>query len=145
MSNRKTILDDVKAWFEAITTTNGYATTVAEVRRGIHQAEDMPNRPAISFWNDRGIKTDLAGEVCQRILHLFVWGYIDIQPGVYDNLDNLVADVETCLNDSRANWDASVTEVDVKDITYYEGGASDPIGMFEMEVDIYYEYDRDAP
>ena len=144
-TSRKSILDDLKTWLEAITVANGYQTTVAEVKRGIHYADDMQNRPSLCFWNDKGPKKDLAGEQCERVLHIFIWGYIDIQPGTYDNLDGLVSDVEACLNGSRANWDSSITQVDVGDSTYYEGGVTDPIGIFEMEAEIYYEYDRADP
>lgn len=145
MSTRKTILDSIKTWLEAITTGNGYNITVAEVRRGIHFEGDLPNRPALCFWNDKGPKEDLAGGQCRRTLHLWIWGYIDIQPDNYDNLDNLVEDVEACLNDSHADWPPGVTEVEITDAAYYEGGASDPAGIFEMEASIVYEYDRSSP
>ena len=124
---------------------NGYQTTVAEVKRGIHYADDMTNRPGLCFWNDKGPKKDLGGGMCERALHIYIWGYVDVQPGDYDLLDGLVSDVEECLNDSLADWDSSVIEVNVGDTTYYEGGASDQLGMFEMEAEIIYQYDRDDP
>lgn len=144
-TERKTNLDDLKTLLEAITVANGYQSTVAEVKRGIHYVGDMPNRPGLCFWNDKGPKKDLAGEQCERVLHVWIWGYVDIQPGDYDALDAIVSDVEKCLNTSLESWSSSVTESKVIDTTYYEGGVSDPIGIFEMEAEITYEYDRASP
>lgn len=144
-TKRKTVLDTLKGWLEAITVANGYQSNVAEVKRGIHLFDEMVNRPAICIWNDKGPKIDLPGEQCERKLHIWLWGYVDVQPGSYDPLDALVSDVEECLNTSQDNWPTEVIEVDVLDTTYYEGGASDSVGIFEMEVLIDYQYDRASP
>jgi len=45
-TERKTVLDALKTWLEGITRANDYQTNVAEVKRGIHLADDMNNRPA---------------------------------------------------------------------------------------------------
>lgn len=145
-TERKTVLDFLKDLLEGITELNGYQTTVAEVKRGIHLSDEMPNKPALCFWNDKALKTDQAGEKCEKALHIWMWGYVDVQPGNYDTMDALECDVEKALNSTPVeNWPASVIEVDAGNITTYEGGASDPLGMFEMELVITFQYDRSQP
>jgi len=145
-STRKTILDALKERLEGITRANGYQINIGQVERGIHLADDLPNRPALCFWNDKGPKTELAGEQCERTLHCWLWGYAKVQPGDYDELDALAADAEERINEwFDDGWPSGVVGLSVTNATYYEGGASDPLGMCEMEVEITYQYDRASP
>lgn len=144
-TERKTVLDAFKDWLEGITKANDYQTTVAEVKRGIHVADDMQNRPALCFWNDKGPRDVYVNTEMDRTLHVWLWGYINVQAGDYDNLDALVSDAEKRINAWRDNWPSNVINAWIQDSTYYEGGASDPVGMFEMEVFIKYRYTETAP
>lgn len=145
ISKRSAILTDLKTWLEAITVQNGYQSNVKKVRRGISMADDFPERPALGFWSDKEEKEDLAGEMRASRMHVFLWGYVSVEPGNYDALDKLISDVEICINGSRANWDAAIAEIRMGDVSAYEGGVGDPTGSFETEITIDYEYDRGTP
>jgi len=144
-TGRKSVLDWLKTLLEGITVANGYQTNVREVRRGIHDLDDMPNRPALCIWNDKGPAEELvkgAAGVNNRTLHCWIWGYVDVDPGDYDNLDALVADVEQRINTSDGAWPSNMLNITIMDSTYYEGGVSDAVGIFEMEIELVYRYDR---
>lgn len=143
ISTRREILSALKTCLEGITTDNDYQVTVAEVKRGIHFVDDMRNRPGLCFWSDKGPRRDETNEQSERDLHIWIWGYVDVQPGNYDELDKLVADVETRLM-TRSAW-AYRDDTKIGELNTYEGGASDPVGVFEMEVTVNYEYRMDSP
>lgn len=140
---RETILDALYTCLAGITTANGYAIQVGEVKRGLHLAEDMPNRPALGYSNTRSVRRDFAAGQSERDLHVLVYGYVDCQPGVYDNLDDLIQAVEQRLMTSSA-W-AYRDDTHISGYTIYEGGAHDQLGAFEMEIVIQYEHALASP
>jgi|GEM_PF-3060748 len=142
-SNRETILKALKTCLEGVTVANGYAIGVNEVKRGIHLPDEMPNRPALGFTNTKLMRKDLAGGWAERELSILIYGYVDIQPGDYDNLDDLMQAVEQRLMSSTAWSYYAFTFID--DGTVYEGGAHDPVGYFDIQVRIQYEYDVEYP
>lgn len=146
-SQREVRLDALKTCLEGITTGNGYALTVNEVRRGIHFEDEMPNRPALGFSNINSRRVDLAmggtSGYSERVLVILIYGYVDIQPNNYDNLDDLMQAVEQRLNTDAA-W-AYREFTDIKDFTVYEGGAHDQLGYFDMEIEVSYQHTVASP
>ena len=141
-SQRETILKALKTCLEGVTAANGYAIEVKEVRRGIHFEDDMPNRPALGFTNTRAERDEGQG-YSERILTILIYGYVDIQPGDYDNLDDLMQAVEQRLQ-TPAAW--SYQEwTNIMNYTVYEGGAHDRLGYFDMEITISYFHDWASP
>jgi len=146
ISSRATILEDLKATLESITTGNGFQCTVAKVLRGIHTEDEFSGKmPGLCFWNERGPRRNMAAMKSERTLVIHIWGYVkaDGISGDYEALDKLVADVEKALMTPAYNSYWEFTEVN--ESTYYEGGAADPIGIFEMIVEISYNYDFASP
>jgi hypothetical protein len=145
-SNRADILGTVKTALQSITAKNGFRSTVDTVLRGIHTEDEFSGRmPGLCFWNERGPRRNMAQGKSERTLVIHVWGYVKAEgvSGDYDALDNLVADVEQALMTPAYNpyWDFT----EIGETTYYEGGAADPIGIFEMMVEISYNYDFASP
>lgn len=146
VSNRRTVLTDLKTDLEAITVANGFQTTVAKVLRGIHTEEEFAgNMPGICFWNEAGPRKNFAQGRSERKLVIHIWGYVNVQADVgdYDALDKLAADVEKMLMTPARNAYWQFTEIG--DTVYYEGGIDDPIGIFEMIVEIAYNYTFASP
>lgn len=143
VSNRAQVLADVKTCLEAITVANGFNTTVAVVRRGYHQHEDFPERPAICFANVMGDRADYNVAEAERTLHIDVIGYADVQPGDYTNLDALLADVEAALMSTAHNPYRSLTYADGFEV--WEPGGAERVGWFRMRVRVLYEYEMTTP
>jgi hypothetical protein len=142
-STRETILDALYTCLAGITLANGYAIGVQEVKRGIHLPDAMPNRPSLGYANTRATRKDYAAGQSERALTILVYGYVDVTPGVYDNLDDLMQAVEQRLMTSSA-W-AYRDDTFINSFTIYEGGVHDPIGYFDMEVVVNYEYAMASP
>lgn len=149
VTGRKTALDAIKGWLEGIATDGGYQSDVVEVRRGIYFEHDFAARPALCLFSYRGptsMRIHGAAGAADRTLHCKVWGYVDVQPGDYDNLDALISDVESCLMRNIDNWaGAGILKIDIGDSMYWEGGPQDPIGVFEMEIAPVYRYTPTSP
>lgn len=142
-SKRETILKALKTCLEGITKANGYAIQVKQVRRGIHFEDQMPNRPALGFTNTRSTLDERAFGETNRILTILIYGYVDVEPGQYDALDDLMQAVEQRLQ-TEADWDYWES-TDLKDYTVYEGGAHDQLGYFDLELEVGSWHDIDDP
>lgn len=139
MTIRKDILNDLQKWLSGISIASGYLSDVQTVKRGIFWENDMNERPALTFWNDKYNRTNLLGGCSERKLHIFLWGYTDItEPGNFDAMDNLIFDIENCIENNRAEWNPVIDEIDIGDSTIYEAGHESSIGCFEMELEITY-------
>lgn len=135
---RETILDALLTCLQGITTANGYAIEVKEVKRGVHFEDAMVNRPALGFTNTNAARTESSFGRSERVLTVLIYGYVDCQPGNYDPLDDLMQAVEQRLNTAAA-W-AYREFTDIRNYTIYEGGAHDRLGYFDMEVRISYTH-----
>lgn len=150
MGKRSDIIEKLKTWIESVTVANGYDTTILEVRRGIHSVDDMYNRPAVCLWNLHVERINGFGDTADRKMQVMIWGYIDVKHDSngdmdYEPLDDFVSDIEKRIDASKSDWEVGTQDIDITEIVIYEGGTSDPIGMFEMTVEITYCYDRSDP
>jgi len=146
ISNRATILGDLKRALESITIANGFQTDVETVLRGIQPEEAFSGRmPGLCLWNERGPRDNLYQGGSERRLVCHIWGYAVVQAdiGNYEALDKLVADVEKCLMTESYNGYWGFT--DIRETVYYEGGIDDPIGIFDMVVEVSYNYAFASP
>lgn len=146
VSTRRTILVALKSGLESITTANGFQSTVAKVLRGIQPGEAFSgSMPGLAVWCEQGPRENFSQGHSERTLKLHVWGYVpvDAAEGDYDALDKLVADVEKCL--MTVTYNPYWGDTEIGNTTYYEGGVEDPIGIFDMEVEISYVYEWASP
>lgn len=142
-ATRETILDALYTCLAGITTANGYAIGVEQVKRGIHMPDQMPNRPSLGYSNTRATRRDFAAGQSERELTILIYGYVDVTPGVYDNLDDLMQAIEQRLMTSSA-W-AYQADTFIDEFNIYEGGVHDPVGYFDMSVRVQYEYAMASP
>lgn len=143
MSTRATIMAALKTCLESITTGNGFALTVAEVRRGLSLPEDFPERPALAFFSISRPRIDQTNEHSEATLHFVVQGFADAPAGNFTTFDALMAAVETALMTLAYNPYREDTKIG--ELNTYEGGASDPVGIFDMHGTIFYEYEFSSP
>jgi len=142
-SQRETILKALKTCLEGITTENGYALSVQQVRRGVHLAKEMSNRPALGVTGLRTRRAEGGSGTSQKTLQAMIYGYIDLQPDDYDPLDDLIQAVETRLM-TPAAW-SYYGWTDIREIVTYEGGIQDRMGYFDMELEITFFHGWAAP
>jgi len=135
--NRAQIIEDLMETLAAIRTENGFATQPAEIRRGIHLAEDMNERPALCLFNEKVETIDATSGTAQRILFLHLWGVANAPQADYSGLDHLAADCLKALADPALNpyWAAT----SAVRLLVYEGGAGDPLGLFDLHLQVSYE------
>jgi hypothetical protein len=139
---RARIIADLMSALESITTAGGFGLDVREVRRGIHLAEELNELPALTLFNERVESADQAGGVAERTLVLHVWGAAPAAHGDYAVLDALAAAAVSALGDPALNphWQATACGP----LEVYEGGAGDPLGLFDLEVRVGYESPLDS-
>lgn len=142
-SQRETILDALHTCLAGITRANGYAVEVREVRRGIHYDADMLNRPALGYTNTKIRREEFAAGRSGKTLTVLIYGYTNVEPGLYDPLDDLLQAVEQRLM-TPAAW-SYYGFTNIQDLTVYEAGAHDPVAYFDMEVEIFYEHQWATP
>jgi len=134
---RVQIMQDLLAALAAISPLNGHAVQVRDVRRGIHLAEEFNELPALSLFNEAVDTRDLTGGSAERELILHVWGAAKAVNDNYAELDALAASCLRMLADPARNphWQAT----SCGRLEMYEGGAGDPLGLFDLEVRVIYE------
>lgn len=139
MSNRKTILDNLKDDFKNnLTLINGYNNEPAEVVLAIRDPNEFTLLPSLGIWMLTDVVTDdLMDASLMRDMGCMVYGYADSDGyGGYDNLYTFIHDIETFLysTDNR-----SADDTRLLDNTIVAGGSSDSIGMFVINFSITYE------
>lgn len=116
---------------QKITAANGYGVEVRRVLRGIHLAEHVKPRPALSV---AGLERDLAGRSAgwqDGPLQVVVLGYVDVRAGDVGDLEALAAAAITALTSAAHNPDLHAY-VELERIGYWEGGLNDPAALFEL-------------
>lgn len=102
MSTRATIITALVSALEGITTANGYSTTVAEVKRGLHDYEDFQLLPAISLWCPAEVMADQANGQFESKQKARVWLHVAGDDPA--TLDAFIADVKKALFNDWAYW-----------------------------------------
>ena len=115
---------------------------VRQVRRGIHLAEELNELPALCLFNEAVETVDATSATCRRELVLHLWGAARAVDDDYGQLDALAAACLAALADPARNphWQATTCGR----LELYEGGAGDPLGLFDLEVRVLYEAPLDT-
>lgn len=137
--NRAQVIQDLFACLSAVGPQNGHPLAPALVKRGIHLASELSPLPALTLFNEAVDTSDLAGRTAERRLVAHVWGAVNAAGGDYLPLDQLAAGVAAALADPGLNPHWQRTGLGRLEI--YEGGAGDPLGLFDLEVIVTYEAD----
>ncbi len=136
------IMADLRAALMTITIAAGYPVEPSEVRRGIHLAEQMNELPALCLFSEKVETTDQTSSGAERLLVLHVWGAAHAAGGDFAGLDALAAAAVAVLADPDANPHWARTNCLAMEL--YEGGAGDPLGLFDLTVQVIYETGLDT-
>ena len=134
---RARIISDLITCLGAMGPAAGMPLAARQVLRGIHLAEQVNDLPALTLFNERVETKEIGGRVAQRRLVLHVWGYAQATDSDFSAMDSLAESVLMALADPELNphWDRTTCG----DLEIYEGGASDPLGIFDLKVSLDYE------
>lgn len=134
---RAQIIDDLLSCLMAMGPAHGMPLAAATVTRGIHLAHELPELPGLTLFNQRVETKEESDQSAQRRLVLHLWGAVHAVNNDFSKLDNLIAGVLAALADPALNphW-ASTT---AGNLEVYEGGAGDPLGIFDLELCVSYE------
>ncbi len=143
MSGRSSILAALDTCLKAITVANGFGVTVATVKRGLHLPEELPERPALAYFSTQRDREDITNAQAEAVLRVTIAGLADAPAADFSTFDALLAAVESALMIPARNpyWETT----HVKQARTYEGGSSDPIGIFELDLEITYQYALAVP
>ncbi len=135
--NRASIISDLLACLEAMGPSGGMPLAARAVLRGIHLAEQVNQMPALALFNERVETVEQSGQTAERRLVLHLWGYANAANSDFSDLDGLAASVLMALADPGLNphWQRTTCG----NLEVYEGGAADPIGIFDLELSVAYE------
>jgi|GEM_PF-1199380 hypothetical protein len=142
ISLQNTIINSILATLANITVAKGYQTNIDTIMRGIRDLQDMQGKmPGIALWKERNNRVDDYQTGSQSILVLHVWGFVkvDARNNDYDALDKFAADVEAVL--TNATYNSYRNDTFIRDTVFFEGGADNNHGIFDMVVDVRYFYD----
>jgi len=134
---RTAIITDIVACLRAMGPAHGHSLAARQVLRGIHLASELSEKPALCLFNEKVQTADSTSQSAERTLVLRLWGAINAKGGDYGQLDALAASCLLALADPTLNPHAARTSLG--DIEFYEGGAGDPLGIFDMELRVCYE------
>lgn len=138
MSNRETILTQLKEDFKNITINNGYNTELSRVERGLYSAEEVYERPFLCFANYSTPKIEeVFGGRVRRNLTIAIVGYINVTLGNIEALDKFSADIQKFLYCSHNTFYEDTT---IGDILYFEGSKDNVNGAVYIEIEIAYDY-----
>jgi hypothetical protein len=137
MSERNTILTTLEAEIkQKINSSNNYNSDLMEVKRGIAVFEEFTSKPALTFWceKDETEEGQFAG-ADRRELTILFYGFCDTDGYNANVIHNLLDDLLYFIQNDFTYKD----DVYVGDATIYEGGATDPALVFELQTKIKYE------
>lgn len=128
----------LKTALEGITIPNGYQTDVEEVVEAPAVLADVANRPAVYFYCDRDDRKNLAYGYSERMLHVWLHGYVDCGEGDWQPMRKLKADLIELL-ESSSNWTyQEFTEI--VGFANYFAGVEQMVGVVMGEINISYQH-----
>ena len=145
MSTRDTILDAYKTLLEGISTSNGYNTDVQRVERKMLFWDTEEHFPVLMVLGGNEEFEDTLGGKVYSNLHIKIRGYSQNSSDPESALCDIIDDVLTAV-DSASNTYASMTTL--VGVTTDEGWfhlQQQGFGMFEVEVVVFYSFERGNP
>ncbi|RJX29176.1 MAG: hypothetical protein C4525_14865 [Desulfarculus sp.] len=134
---RAQIIGDLMDCLRAMGPDQGQALAAAQVLRGIHLASEMNQMPGLCLFNERVETVEQSDRTAERRLVLHLWGAVHAVDQDYGQLDALAASVLAALADPALNPHWARTSAGPLEV--YEGGAGDPLGLFDLELWVTYE------
>jgi hypothetical protein len=134
---RAQIISDLMDCLTDMGPTHGQPLAADTVARGIHLSDEFNDLPALSLFNERVETIDSTDKTAERKLIMHLWGYVHAVDDDYSDLDDLAESVLMALADSGLNPHWASTSCGNLEI--YEGGAGDPLGIFDLEMTVDYE------
>jgi hypothetical protein len=137
MPTRLDVSNQIEADLKKIDTSHGYNVDVSEVKRGFNKWNDFQLKPAIGFILQRDIADEQSeGRDTVRWLEYFIYGYTDSSHiGNSDEIYKLLDDVETLLDSEDFFYK---TCCEIGDVEVVEGGVSNPVNSFLLNIRIAY-------
>jgi len=134
---RAEIISDLIDCLTDMGPTHGMPLAAQEVLRGIHLAEQINDMPAVALFNERVETLEVTDRTAERKLIMHLWGYVNAANNDFSELDSLAESVLMALADPGLNphWQRTTCG----NLEVYEGGAADPIGIFDLELSVAYE------
>lgn len=134
---RQEIIADLMACLAAITPANGFALAPRQIRRGIHLVSQASQTPALCLFNERVETMDSSGGTAERLMIMHLWGAASAPGGDYAPLDRLAAACLAVLGQPQFNphWDRTSCQR----LEIFEGGASEPLALFDLQFSVAYE------
>jgi hypothetical protein len=140
ISKQNTVINSIKTTLENITEVNSFQSTVIKVLRGIRVLDDFSagDLPGLAIFKTANNVDETYQQGSEDRLVLHIWGFVTVEAreNNYDNLDKLVADVESILHNSSYN--SYYNNTFIKNTNFYEGGVQDSFGFFDMEIEVSY-------
>lgn len=137
MTTRQAVIADLMACLAGITSANGFAVAPKKLRRGIHLASQAGETPALSLFNERVETSETGGETAERLLVMHLWGAAAAPGGDYSQLDLLAAACLMAL--ARPDLNPHWQRTSVQRLEVFEGGAAEPLALFDLEFSLAYE------
>lgn len=134
---RQEIIVDLMACLAAITPANGFAITPRLIRRGLHLVSQASQTPALSLFNERVETLDAGGGAAERLMIMHLWGAVSTPGGDYAPLDRLAAACVAVLG--RAEFNPHWDRTSCQRLELFEGGASEPLALFDLQFSLAYE------
>ena len=137
MTTRQAVIAQLMACLAGITFANGFAIAPKKIKRGIHLASQASETPALSLFNERVETLELGGGVAERVLVMHLWGAAAASGGDYTQLDLLAAACLAALArpDLNPHWQRTTAQR----LEIFEGGAAEPLALFDLEFSLAYE------
>ena len=145
MSLRNDILDAYKDLLETITTDNGFNTTVQRVERKMLFWDTEEHFPVLMVLGGNEEFEDTLGGKVYSNLHIKIRGYSQNSSTPEEALCDIIDDVLTVIDSSSNTYADKTTLVGLSTDEGWFHLQQQGFGMFEIEIKVFYSFERGNP